>query len=343
MYRFVPQQVGSFWYHSHQQSDAQVKRGLLGALVVEPADGPVTGVDVTAIAHAYPVGDGRVTAFSLGGATPSSRASRKAVKPGTPVRLRLVNADNEARGYSLTGAPFRVSAIDGVDLAGASDITGKSLFVAGGGRYDLTFTMPDGPVQLTITEDENGDGSAAVLLSPDGAGEVRTITTGPALDLTSYGSAAQTPFGARSDFDRQFTLLLSQGFGFYDGQFILKRTINGAVFPDVPSLVVRKGDLVKVTFLNRSFSEHPMHLHGHHMLVLSRNGTPSTGSPWWTDTLQVSPGESYEVAFRADNPGLWMDHCHNLEHAAQGMTMHLMYEGYTTPYLVGDATGNNPE
>ncbi|MFG1708628.1 multicopper oxidase family protein [Nonomuraea sp. M3C6] len=343
VYRFVPQQVGSFWYHSHQQSDAQVKRGLLGALVVEPADGPVSGVDVTAIAHAYPVGDGRVTAFSLGGATPSSRVSRKAVKPGTPVRLRLVNADNEARGYSLAGAPFRVSAIDGTDLTGASDITGKSLFVAGGGRYDLTFTMPDGPVQLAITEDENGDGSAAILLSPDGAGEVRTITPGPTLDPTSYGSAAQTPFGARSDFDRQFTMLLSQGFGFYDGQFLLKRTINGALFPDVPSLVVRKGDLVKVTFLNRSFSEHPMHLHGHHMLVLSRNGTPSTGSPWWTDTLQVSPGESYEVAFRADKPGLWMDHCHNLEHAAQGMTMHLMYEGYTTPYLVGDATGNNPE
>ncbi|WP_433429256.1 multicopper oxidase family protein [Nonomuraea sp. CA-141351] len=343
VYRFVPQQVGTFWYHSHQQSDSHVKRGLFGALVIDPADKPAAGVDVAAVAHAYPVGDARTTAFSLGGATPSSRVSRKAVAPGTQVRLRLINADNEARGYALSGTPFRVSAIDGTDLSGPSDITGKSLFVAGGGRYDLTFTMPNGPVQLTITEDENGNGSPAVLLSPDGAGEVRPITPGPTLDPTGYGTPTKTPFGAASHFDRQFTMLLSQGFGFYDGQIMLKRTINGTVFPSVPSLVVRKGDLVKVTFLNRSFSQHPMHLHGHHMLVLSRNGTPSTGSPWWTDTLQVSPGERYEVAFRADNPGLWMDHCHNLEHAAQGMTMHLMYEGYTTPYQVGSATGNNPE
>nr|WP_235941705.1 multicopper oxidase domain-containing protein [Paenibacillus puerhi] len=31
------------------------------------------------------------------------------------------------------------------------------------------------------------------------------------------------------------------------------------------------------------------------------------------------PGESYEVAFIADNPGMWMDHCHNLDHAATEM------------------------
>ena len=45
-----------------------------------------------------------------------------------------------------------------------------------------------------------------------------------------------------------------------------------------------------------------MHLHGHHVLVLSRNGEPVNGSPWWADTLNVAPGESYEVAFRAITP-----------------------------------------
>ena len=39
------------------------------------------------------------------------------------------------------------------------------------------------------------------------------------------------------------------------------------------------------------------------LLVLSRDGQPSTGSPWWSDTLNVHTGESYVVAFRADNPG----------------------------------------
>ena len=87
----------------------------------------------------------------------------------------------------------------------------------------------------------------------------------------------------------------------------------------------------------------PMHLHGHHILVLSRNGAAVTGSPWWADTLNVAPGERYEVAFRADNPGIWMDHCHNLPHAVQGLIVHLAYEGVTTPFRMGAASGNEPE
>ena len=45
----------------------------------------------------------------------------------------------------------------------------------------------------------------------------------------------------------------------------------------------------------------------------------------------------------ADNPGIWMDHCHNLKHAAEGMVTHLMYDGVTTPYKLGSDSGNTPE
>jgi FtsP/CotA-like multicopper oxidase with cupredoxin domain len=47
-----------------------------------------------------------------------------------------------------------------------------------------------------------------------------------------------------------------------------------------------------------------MHLHGHHAVVLSRDGVAATGSPWWMDSLNVDDGESYEVAFVANNPGI---------------------------------------
>jgi FtsP/CotA-like multicopper oxidase with cupredoxin domain len=107
--------------------------------------------------------------------------------------------------------------------------------------------------------------------------------------------------------------------------------------------MVKEGELIKMTISNRGFVDHPMHLHGHHVLVLSRNGKPATGSPWWSDTLSVVPGETYEVAFRADNPGVWMDHCHNLVHAKTGMTMHLSYEGVTSPFEIGADTHNHPE
>lgn len=35
-----------------------------------------------------------------------------------------------------------------------------------------------------------------------------------------------------------------------------------------------------------------------------------------------------------------MDHCHNLQHAAQGLVTHLMYEGVTEPYRIGGPAGN---
>jgi FtsP/CotA-like multicopper oxidase with cupredoxin domain len=75
--------------------------------------------------------------------------------------------------------------------------------------------------------------------------------------------------------------------------------------------------------------------------VLARDGVPATGSPWWVDGLQVGDGETYDVAFVADNPGLWMDHCHNLPHAVEGLMAHVMYEGVTTPYRLGGP--NTPE
>jgi FtsP/CotA-like multicopper oxidase with cupredoxin domain len=106
---------------------------------------------------------------------------------------------------------------------------------------------------------------------------------------------------------------------------------------------VRKGDLVRLTFVNRSHLDHPMHLHGHHALVLARDGKAAAGSPLWLDTVTVSPGETWTIAFRADNPGIWMDHCHNLDHAELGMVMHLAYDGYTTPFEAGKGTPNQPE
>ena len=131
--------------------------------------------------------------------------------------------------------------------------------------------------------------------------------------------------------------------GFVDGRPGLHWTVNGHTFPDVPMFVVEEGDVVRMTVSNSSGQSHPMHLHGHHAVVLSRDGVASTGSPWWTDSLEVRDGETYEIAFLADNPGVWMDHCHNLPHAQQGLVAHVAYAGVTTPYRVGGAAGNAAE
>jgi len=87
----------------------------------------------------------------------------------------------------------------------------------------------------------------------------------------------------------------------------------------------------------------PGGLHGHHVTVLSRDGAAARGSPWVADSLDVRPGESYEVAFVADNPGIWSDHCHTLAHAVDGLIAHLMYAGVSTRFTIGGDAANHPE
>ena len=125
--------------------------------------------------------------------------------------------------------------------------------------------------------------------------------------------------------------MIGRRFGIIDGRPGNFWTINGRLFPDVPMFHVREGDVVAMRIVNDSGEVHPMHLHGHHVVVLSRDGVAASGSPWWVDSLDVHPGETYEIAFVADNPGIWSDHCHTLPHAVDGLVAHVMYDGVTTP------------
>jgi FtsP/CotA-like multicopper oxidase with cupredoxin domain len=87
-----------------------------------------------------------------------------------------------------------------------------------------------------------------------------------------------------------------------------------------------------------------MHLHGHFFQVLSKNGKPIAGSPLIKDTLNVKPGEEYVVAFKADNPGNWMFHCHDLHHASAGMVTEVKYKDYKSDYTPKpNDTTNKPE
>jgi FtsP/CotA-like multicopper oxidase with cupredoxin domain len=321
-YRFVAGHAGTYWYHSHQVSHAQVQGGLLGPLVVTPRVAPAGVRDQLAVLHVY---DGITTVNGRTGNVPVD------VPDGEKVRVRVVNTDNGATTVWTSGAPYRVLAVDGYDLHGPTPVSGKAVRLTAGGRVDLEVTSP--------ARVELGGASALVLGSGAAASPPQPAEL---VDLLHYGTPAPVGFDP-SHADRHFTYSVGRRPGFLDGKPGMWWSINGHLFPDVPMFVVDEGDIVQMHIENHSRAVHPMHLHGHHAVVLARDGVKATGSPWWIDSLDVASGHSYDIAFVADNPGIWMDHCHNLPHAAQGLVAHLMYAGLTEPFRVGGTKHNKPE
>ena len=137
LYRFRTEQTGTFWYHSHQDSSDEVARGLFGALVVEPRGAQRPGTDLTLAAHDA---DGTLAINGVDDVSPQT------VRAGTPVRLRLVSTESTPQRFGVSGTPFRVLAIDGTDLHEPGLVQAQTLELAAGGRYDVGFEMPAGPV-----------------------------------------------------------------------------------------------------------------------------------------------------------------------------------------------------
>ena len=312
VYRFVADRPGTYWYHSHQVSHVQVIKGLFGAVVIGGAP-----TDATALVHLYSGGKHTVNG--------SPADVPVAAAPGSKLRVRIVNTDSGPMS-AWTGGPFRLLAIDGTDVVGPSFVTGKSVQITAGGRADLEVTAP-ARVQL--------GGNPSLIL---GSGAPAVAKPSTVLDPLTYGASSPTALGPVT---RTFRYDMGRRLGFVDGKPGNWWTVNGHMLPDMPMFQVSSGDVVRMRISNDSGEVHPMHLHGHHMLVLSRNGVAATGSPWWVDSLNVANHETYEVTFVADNPGIWSDHCHNLKHAKEGLVVHLMYDGVSTPYTMGK--GNDPE
>ena len=316
LYRFVADQVGTYWYHSHQLGHEQIVRGLFGALVVRDDDME----PVLAQLHTY------AGVRTINGAS----ESRITAAPGDVVRVRVINTDNGPIPVWVAGSAFRVRAVDGYDVNEPQLVSDKAVEVTAGGRADLEVTAP-ARVQC---------GGASLVIGPD------PVPTEPApaeqVDMLTYGEPADIGFDAAHP-DRTYRYDIDRRPGLLDGRPGMWWTINGHMYPDVPMFVIHEGEVGMFRITNSSGEVHPMHLHGHHMVVLSRDGVPATGSPWWVDSLNVEDGQSYEVAFLADNPGIWVDHCHNLPHVNQGLVAHLMYEGVTTPFLIGGDHHNRLE
>ncbi|KAH6860803.1 multicopper oxidase-domain-containing protein [Alternaria rosae] len=91
---------------------------------------------------------------------------------------------------------------------------------------------------------------------------------------------------------------------------------------------------------------HPIHLHGHDYYIVGRGAGTWDGStnglnfnnPTRRDTALLPAGGYMLIAFPADNPGMWIMHCHIAWHASQGLSLQFMERMSEIQGTLGDTS-----
>jgi FtsP/CotA-like multicopper oxidase with cupredoxin domain len=89
-------------------------------------------------------------------------------------------------------------------------------------------------------------------------------------------------------------------------------TINGRAYPATDTISMKVGETLRVRFIgsNNGFI-HPMHIHGGPFTVVAIDGnTLEPSARYQADTVNVGPGQRYDVIWTARQPGKWLIHCH---------------------------------
>jgi len=116
----------------------------------------------------------------------------------------------------------------------------------------------------------------------------------------------KVPMPIEKGVDVDYVMILNDGMHGY--------TLNGKSFPATEPVKAKKGQKLRIRYMNEGMMIHPMHLHGMHMTVIAKDGWEQP-APWKCDTLNIAPGERGDVIVNCNNPGVWAFHCHILPHA----------------------------
>jgi iron transport multicopper oxidase len=110
--------------------------------------------------------------------------------------------------------------------------------------------------------------------------------------------------------------------------------VNSQVYGDYThSFVLGKDEVIQIIINNNDPGKHPFHLHGHAFQAVWRSDedagnfndtTPVAASdlpaiPMRRDTFAVHPNGNIVLRFKANNPGVWLFHCHIEWHVDSGL------------------------
>ncbi|WP_376691414.1 multicopper oxidase family protein [Wenzhouxiangella sp. EGI_FJ10409] len=340
-YQFtVDNRRATYWYHPHphHRTAAQVYYGMTGFLLVDDGQDEARGLPTGSRDISLLLGDRRVSAGGeLAAYDPNDQekmvgflgdtvlvngqdAPAASVEPAV-LKLRLLNGSS-ARILNPAfsdGRDFWLVATD----AGLLDepVQVNSVLLSPGERIEIL---------VDLREDNGGSldlVSAAFSLLGSHPPGVDGPPQGTAFDLMTLnvnqpldGPSGSIPgsFEPMPEIDstgapvRPFDLT----------QDSMNHYINGLQYDIDRTDFYVPVDTVEIwRFTNNSAQPHPMHMHGAQFRVLSRTGDATPTDQGWKDTVLVRVGETVDIALQFDKLGLFLFHCHNLEHEDHGMML----------------------
>ena len=347
-YAFTPPDAGTFWYHPHANSLEQLGRGLAGAVIVEEREPIPVDRDLLWVLSDWRLTSEAQIAGGFGNGMEAAMSGRvgntvtlngtisdeQPFRAGERVRLRLVNGAL-ARIMALRFEDHRpmIVAIDG-QPCDPHEPDGGRVLLGPAMRIDVVLDMQGEPGRRYRVVDDFYDDLSYWLTQ-------LAYAEGPPLRRHPLDATLKLPrnplpepdltIAERHELALQGGMMgggMLNGMGGMMGMGMMGRgaawAINGMSMTGdgdaamKPALTFQRGRSVVLTLKNETAWWHPMHLHGHSFHVLARNGKPVAHN-LWGDTVLVSPRESVEVAFVADNPGDWMLHCHVMDHQVAGL------------------------
>ena len=332
-YQFVVRDAGTFWYHPHQSSSNQVGRGLYGPIVVvDPNDPTAFGDDLVLMLSDMSLdSDGQLLPADNGGSfgdlfgregnvllVNGKVRPRLKARAGKQQRWRFINAAR-ARYYSfaLPGAPFTKLGGDG-GLAARSQKVSRLLIVPGE-RLDVSYSPSSAPGSVATLRWRAIDRGYGTSFNrpPETIMDIETVDDAPVVPAVIPEHLRDIPAIDLANAVPHTLELTIKGEG-----ADVEMGINGVPTWDARPLHARIGERHVWTVTNNSAFDHPFHLHGFFFQVLDAAGVPE-----WKDTVNVPVKSSIRIAIDFDErPGMWMFHCHILDHAEVGMMGHLHLE-----------------
>jgi FtsP/CotA-like multicopper oxidase with cupredoxin domain len=329
-YEFIVKDAGTYWYHPHVDSSAQVGRGLYGPIVVEdPADPQELGdelvlmlsdIGLTETGDLLPADSGGKFGdlFGREGAVLLVNGKvrpRLKVRAGKQQRWRIINAAR-ARYYNIRLRDHRFIRLGGDSGFAERSADVYNVLVTPGERADVVFTPADEPGThrtLHWLPPDRGYGSQFARARED----MLLIET---VDLPAVAPASiPTELRVIEAIDiagaTEHVMDLTIGLGNND----VIMGINGTPYWDAEPIEAHIGETHVWRLINDTDFAHPFHLHGYFFQVQD-----DTRVPEWKDTVDVPSKSELRIAIKFDErPGMWMYHCHILDHAEVGMMGHL--------------------